>query len=110
VIALHYNFERYPCSVRYVVITVFVVYGWLPHVHFAFYVGLGSQIGSTSRKKRSLNFEEDQIVDPFIADHPFMWLLRDNDSGMWIFLGRYVDPILIRAIPEITSTHHNDEL
>jgi hypothetical protein len=51
-IALHYNFERYPCSVRFVVITVFVVYGWLPHVHFAFYVGLGSQIGSTSRKKR----------------------------------------------------------
>jgi len=68
------------------------------------------QIGSTCRMKRSLNFEEDQIVEPFIADHPFIWLLRDNDSGMWIFLGRHVNPVFIRVNPEITSTHHYDEL
>ena len=70
------------------------------------------QIGrpSTARMKRSLNFEEDQLVEPFIADHPFAWFLRDNDSGMWIFLGRHIEPIFIRADPDLTSTHHNDEL
>nr|CAH0111245.1 unnamed protein product [Daphnia galeata] len=66
--------------------------------------------GSTARMKRSLNFEEDQLVEPFIADHPFVWFLRDNDFGMWIFLGRHIEPIFIRADPDLTSTHHNDEL
>ena len=83
----------------------FFVYGWL----LSTLVWI-CQIGSTARMKRSLNFEEDQLVETFIADQPFVWFLRDNDSGMWIFLGRHIEPIFFRADPDLTSTHHNDEL
>ena len=89
----------------------FFVYGWLPYLFTLLSTLVWvHQIGSTARMKRSLNFEEDQLVEPFIADHPFVWFLRDNDSGMWIFLGRHIEPIFIRADPDLTSTHHNDEL
>ncbi|MBI4951079.1 MAG: serpin family protein [Myxococcales bacterium] len=28
----------------------------------------------------------------FVADHPFLYLLRDNPSGLFVFMGRVVDP------------------
>ncbi len=74
---------------------------------FAFCVRLSSSTGSTIRLKRSLNVEEDQLMEPFIADHPFLWLLRHDVTGVWIFLGHLVEPLSIRD-SEITSCH--DEL
>ncbi|XP_059353101.1 leukocyte elastase inhibitor-like isoform X1 [Daphnia carinata] len=66
--------------------------------------------GSTTRMKRSLHVMEDQLAEPFIANHPFMWFLRDNGTGTWIFLGRLVAPRFIRFDPEMTPDRHNDEL
>lgn len=68
------------------------------------------ETGSTTRMKRSLHVVEDQLAEPFIADHPFLWLLRDNNTGTWIFLGRLVEPCFIRFGPEMTPDRHNDEL
>ena len=65
---------------------------------------------STVRLKRSLNIEEHQLAEPFIADHPFLWLLRHDTTGMWIFLGHLVEPLSIHDYPEITPSHHVDEL
>jgi serpin B len=32
--------------------------------------------------------------DEFKADHPFLFLIRDNESGLVLFLGRVADPSL----------------
>ena len=31
---------------------------------------------------------------PFVVDHPFLFLLRDSESGAVMFLGRVVDPVM----------------
>ena len=49
---------------------------------FAYCAHLGSPTGSTIRLKRSLNIEEDQLAEPFIAEHPFLWLLRHDATAM----------------------------
>jgi serpin B len=35
---------------------------------------------------------EDEPVKDFVADHPFIFLIRDNDSGSLLFMGRVADP------------------
>lgn len=82
-----------------------------PYAYFCFPRWFGSpRTGSTIRMKRSLPSVADQLPEPFIADHSFMWLLRDNDTGTWIFLGRLVEPRFVSADAEITPVRHNDEL
>ena len=50
------------------------------------------EIAGVVRLKRSLDFEQDEPVEPFVADHPFLWWLRDNDSGLLLFIGRLATP------------------
>lgn len=45
------------------------------------------------RLKRSLIVDEEE-PEPFIADHPCLWLLRHNPTNMWLFVGRLVQPSL----------------
>jgi len=33
-----------------------------------------------------------QSQEPFIADHPFLYVIRDRTTGCILFMGRLVDP------------------
>ena len=44
---------------------------------------------SVVRMKRSLDIDGEE---PFVADHPCLWALRHNPSGLWLFLGRLSQP------------------
>ena len=43
------------------------------------------------RMKRSLALD-DEVETPFIANHPCLWMLRHNPSGLWLFVGRLSQP------------------
>jgi len=44
------------------------------------------------RLKRSMEVFDDEPVEPFIADHPCLWLLRYNPTGVLLFVGRLSRP------------------
>jgi serpin B len=36
--------------------------------------------------------KDGETIMDFIADHPFIFLIRDKDSGSLLFMGRVQDP------------------
>lgn len=64
------------------------------------------EIGGIVRLKRSLSVEE--LPEPFIADRPFVWLLRHEITGAWIFFGRIVN--ILNPNPVTENTRTVDEL
>jgi serpin B len=40
----------------------------------------------------TLSIESADPSTPFVVDHPFLFLIRDTRSGLFLFLGRYSDP------------------
>ena len=60
------------------------------------------EIGGIVRLKRSLSVEE--LPEPFIADRPFVWLLRHEITGAWIFFGRIVNTLNHNPVTENTRT------
>jgi serpin B len=42
--------------------------------------------------KRAMAPQNQQEIPVFRADHPFIFLIRDNDSGAILFAGRVVNP------------------
>ena len=40
-----------------------------------------------------VGIEDTEMASNFIADRPFIYIIRDNESKMILFIGRYVWPI-----------------
>jgi len=38
--------------------------------------------------------EEMEMGPNFVARHPFVYIIRDNESEMILFIGRYLSPLL----------------
>jgi serpin B len=41
----------------------------------------------------TLKIESADRATPFVADHPFLFLIRDTRSGLFLFLGRFSEPV-----------------
>jgi serine protease inhibitor len=53
------------------------------------------QVNESGTEAAAINLElvkTKGMADRFIVDHPFIFLIRDNDSGSILFIGRIVDP------------------
>ncbi len=51
-----------------------------------------NEAGTEAAASTLLAVATKSMSDRFIADHPFIFLIRDNGSGTILFLGRIVDP------------------
>ena len=60
------------------------------------------------RLKRSLILDDEEPEEPFVADHPCLWLLRHNPTNMWLFIGRLSQPTLSPV--ELINPAGRDEL
>lgn len=61
-------------------------------VLFCFFPLFAYESAGVIRLKRSLNVDDEEELEPFVADHPCLWLLRHNPTGMWLFVGRLARP------------------
>jgi serine protease inhibitor len=48
--------------------------------------------GTTAAAVTATHVRTKSMTPSFLADHPFLFLIRDNRSGSILFLGRLVDP------------------
>ena len=48
--------------------------------------------GTTAAAATAVSKEKSEMLNDFVADHPFMFIIRENTTGSILFMGRVMDP------------------
>jgi serpin B len=52
-----------------------------------------NEVGTEAAAATAVGMVETSIKPSFNANHPFIFIIQDRESGKILFLGRVVDPI-----------------